>query len=201
TPPFPHTSFLAQPSLLPRPFPLPSLPTLRQYPNAKPSSTSTALLPFAFPNNQSVTLTTLAILSKLPPSSACSIVCVTTLPSSSNSKMNKPQNSSDCLPKLVGLDNHSVNLLTCSRGPMPRYSALVLRADEGVSDSEREEEVFQRTMSRSFCCLGGGGSKEARSEYTEGPTLTTRSEMMISLTLPTMGIRPQARGADQSAAW
>lgn len=84
---------------------------------------------------------------------------------------------------------------------MPRYSAFVLLADEGLSGSERDDEVFQRTMSRSFCCFWEDVLKEERSECPEGPHLTTRSEIMTSLTLPTMGTRPHATGADQSAAW
>lgn len=162
-----------------------------------------SLLPLALPSNQSVRFTTLLALSALPPSSACSIVWVAILPSSSNSKMNKPQNSSSLLLILVGLDSHSVNLLTCSRAPIPRYKDLVAEAEDVECSAESErEEVLQRTMRRSLCVLSAVGEvDEGASECMEDPYFTMRSEVIMSLTLPTMGTRPHATGADQRAAW
>jgi hypothetical protein len=89
---------------------------------ASPREPSSDFFPHALPSNQSVTLITLVVLSQLPPSSACSIVWLRIRPSSSNSNMKSPQNSSSS--RAAPLRN-SVILSTCSPADIPRYKLLI----------------------------------------------------------------------------
>ena len=89
---------------------------------ASPGEPSSDFFPHALPSNQSVTLITLVVLSQLPPSSACSIVWLRIRPSSSNSNMNSPQNSSS---SRAAPPRNSVILSTCSPADIPRYKPLI----------------------------------------------------------------------------
>lgn len=131
-------------------------------------------LPHALPSSQSVTLITLAVLSQCWPSSVCSIVWVMMRPSSSNSNLNKPVNSSfgrrDPATMLVIFSTTS---LTCpfSFSDLPHVSHLTI----------------------SFSLSRFVGAQEP-------PFLTMRSDSMFSFTLPTTGTRPHATGAVHNAA-
>ena len=161
-----------------------------RHPNANPASSS--LFPQALPSSQSVTLITLDVsLSHSFPSSACSITCLTTLPSSSNSNRNQPWNSlflsaADRVSP-VPVVSHSLNL---SIPPLP----LALG------------HVFQRTMSfsppllRLLLLVSGFVGEKVEPEGEEQPFLTMRSERTISLTFPRTGTRPHATGDVHSAA-
>jgi hypothetical protein len=151
---------------------------------------SSFLLPPRLPSSQSVTLTTRVILSQCPPSSVCSITCFAMRPSSSNSKMKMPQNSSSSAlaskPEVVPEMNFLI-LSTGSRvaSPTPRYMPPV------PSRCFVFPQVFHFTMSF---------SSRFRLEADDPPFLTMRSLSIVSLTFPTSGSRPQATGAVQRAA-
>lgn len=130
-------------------------------------------LPHARPSSQSVTLITFAVLSQCWPSSVCSIVWLMMRPSSSNSNMNSPVNSSWArLEPATMLVIFSTTSLTCPFSlDFPHVSHL--------------------TMSFSLHKCAG---------VDVPPFLIIRSDNILSFTLPTTGTRPHATGAVHNAA-
>ena len=94
------------PTYLPHRLPFSLLTSTSKHSHTK-APNSSLLFPLALPSSQSVTLTTRLARSQLPLSSACSMVCVRMRPSSSNSKMKRPQKASSLSARTP---SHSVSL-------------------------------------------------------------------------------------------
>lgn len=164
--------------------------------------------PLAFPINQSVKVTNLAVRSQPFALSACSIVCVRMRPSSSNEKMKSPVNGSS-------LDNLKIGASPPSNTLRPLLMPFFDNAFPVACDGERLPEacaftdspefelelsplgsVFQRTTNRS--------SPQSLSLHRSGsstvPARTIRSLRICNLTFPTSGTLLHATGTVHNAA-
>lgn len=158
--------------------------------------------PLAFPINQSVRVTNLAVRSQPFALSACSMVCVKIRPSSSNEKINSPVNCSSLDNLKIGASPPS-NLLRPLL--MPFFDDAILPVSEGRSPEvcafpgspdPSLGSVFHRTTSRS--------SPQSLSLHRSGsntvPARTIRSLSICSLTFPTRGRLLHATGTVHNAA-
>ena len=157
----------------------------------------------AFPNSQSVRVTTFDVLSNPLLSSACSIVCVAILPSESNEKMNNPEKSSPLFRLNIGLSPPSKILSPRLIPPFPFAELPVVEDDAGAAFL-LEPSLFPIFFSVFHLTTSFSSPRPDRSSSWCGvgikPVRTIRSETTWSLTLPTMGTQPHATGAVQSAA-
>lgn len=159
--------------------------------------------PLAFPINQSVRVTNLAIRSQPFALSACSIVCVKIRPSSSNEKINSPVNCSSLDNLKIGASPPS-NLLRPLL--MPFFDDAVLPVADGRStevcafpDPSPDPSlgsVFHRTTNLS----SPQSLSPRRSGSNTVPARTIRSLRICSLTFPTKGRLLHATGTVHNAA-
>lgn len=136
------------------------------------------------PSNQSVNPTTFAPtpFSQFPPSCAVSIVCVSTLPSASKSKMNNPVKALlGSTPSLLSLRDRAM------AAPAPPLLLLLSSAEQDLRCSH------QRTTSCSGMAPARRGRNVRGSEVMRSARISRR-------TLPMMGTRFQAMGDVQRAA-
>ena len=156
--------------------------------------------PLAFPINQSVNVTNLAVRSQPFALSACSIVCVRMRPSSSNEKIKRPVNCSS-------LDNLNIGASPPNNTLRPLLMPFFEAEDNSsplpevcpANDSPPEAwwlsplgSVFHRTTNRS--------SPQSLSGSSTVPARTMRSLRICNLTFPTRGTLLHATGTVQSAA-
>lgn len=172
---------------------------------ASPGPAEGSIEPLAFPSNQSVSVTNLAVRSHPFAWSACSIVWLEIRPSSSNAKMNRPENCSS-------LDSLKMGASPPSSTLRPLFVPFLEEAercpgladDETCPDEDNEDSepvsplnsVFQRTTNLS----SPQSLSPPMSESSTGPARTIRSLMICSLTFPTRGTLLQATGTVHKAA-
>lgn len=163
----------------------PALPSCCWYETWFQASWGSFFRPLTCPKSQSVMLTTLLVRSQCLSSSACSMVWVRIRPSSSNSKMKRPQKSWSCLPEDDCL---------CVPG-LPGLSPLSLRLILEIVSLRPLPSVFHRTIRLSLLI------DVLRFDCGENDAFwTIRSLRMASFTFPTIGMVPQATGEVHRAA-
>lgn len=153
--------------------------------------------PLAFPINQSVNVTNLAVRSQPFALSACSIVCVRMRPSSSKEKIKRPVNCSSFDNLNIGASppNNTLRPLLMPFFEVEDNSSLlpeVCAANDPPWLLSPLGSVFHRTTNRS--------SPQSLSGSSTVPARTMRSLRICNLTFPTRGTLLHATGTVQSAA-